>query len=307
MAFTALPASLTSALSLTRSAQPIITVNHNDVTSGVYPSLESLTFKEGLVFTADTVSIKLADPEGKFRLTWKIKTAMPLQLTIQSHNWNFPGETLQKQCGTFYIHRVTMESNKGSGTTIALEATSTPATPKCSVRLERKSKGTAKTTLKALAGQIATSNGLQLQYLAPENPKIGRDDQHDQSDLVHLGKHCEENDLILKIKDNALWIQSHEQLEKQAPVGIIVCPTPGNPGGINGQGMVSWRLEENLEDIYAACEVAYKDHKTGKVVRATVKDPDHQDIGNTHRVKTNPKDQENTDEDESDETSEVDK
>ena len=90
-------------------------------------------------------------------------------------------------------------------------------------------------------------------------------DQHDQSDLVHLGKHCEENDLCLKIKDNTIWIQSHEQLEKQAPVGTIVCNTPSNPGGINGKGgFIDWSFDENVEDCYKACEVAYRDIKTGR-------------------------------------------
>jgi hypothetical protein len=33
---------------------------------------------------------------------------------------------------------------------------------------------------------------------------------------------------------------------KQAPVRTIVCPPPGNPGGVNGQGgIISWEINKS--------------------------------------------------------------
>ena len=258
-------------------------------------SLQKLTYNENINYTSDAVSITCADPEGKFRLTSPIKVGLPMTLTIQSENWDYPGQIFQRACGTFFIHEITFDISKTGGSIVTIQATTTPLTPQTSIRHERKSKGQDSTTLKALSQQIATTNGLSLKYLAPKDPTIGRNDQHDQSDLVHLGTHCHENDLCLKIKDKTLWIQSHEQLEKAGPVGIIVCPTPGNPGGINSAGIINCRLEENLEDVFAGAEVAYKDNKTGQVIRGNQIDPTTSKlVGHVHRHKHNPHDQENT-------------
>jgi len=281
---------------LTRSSTLSLSIDGHDVTSVVLPSLSKLTYKENINYTSDSLSISCADPEGKFRLTSPIKAGLSMTLTIQSNNWNYPGEKLQRVCGVFYIHDIVFDLSKTGGSTVTIQATTTPLTPKTSIRHERKSKGQDKTTLKNLAQQIAATNGLTLKYTAQNNPTIGRNDQHDQSDLVHLGTHCHENDLCLKIKDQTLTIASHEQLEKAAPVGVIVCPTPNNPGGINGSGIINCRLEENLEDVFAGAEVAYKDNKTGQVIRGAQTDPTTSAIiGHVHRHKRNPHDQENTD------------
>lgn len=280
----------------TKKSSIILAIDGQDVSSVVSGSLQRLSYRENIDYTADTVSISCSDPTGKFRLTSPIKAGLPMTLSIATSNWNYPGEQKSRACGIFYIHNVSFDISKTGGSVVSIEATTTPLAPQTSIRNERKSKGQDQTTLKTLSHQMATTNGLSLKYLAPNDPKIGRNDQHDQSDLVHLGTHCKENDLVLKIKDKTLWIQSHEQLEKQGPVGVIVCPTPNNPGGINGAGIINARLEENLEDVFAGCEVAYKDNKTGQVIRGEQTDPTtSQIIGHVLRHKHNPHDQEDTD------------
>jgi hypothetical protein len=279
-----------------RSSALILTIDGQDVSSVVSNSLQRLTYKENIDYTSDTVSITCGDPDAKFRLASPLQTGMPMTLEIISENWNYPGEVKQRACGIFYIHNVVFDLSKTGGSIVTIEATTVPLSPKTSIRHEKKSKGQDQTTLKTLAQQIATTNGLGLKYDAPKDPKIGRNDQHDQSDLVHLATHCRENDLVLKIKDKTLTISSHEQLEKQGPVGVIVCPTRSSPGGINGAGIINARLEENLEDCVGACEVAYKDNKTGQVIRGQQVDPTlSQRIGNWLRHKHNPHDAEDTD------------
>jgi hypothetical protein len=268
---------------------PVITINGFPLPTSIAANVYHVVYKEGLVFTADTVSLSIADPDGSFRRNFKLKAAVPLTLSIVS-----PKRT--RNCGTFYIHTVKMRGEKGGGTDVTIDCTSIPIKPETSVRTERKSKGSEKTTLKALASKVASENGLTLQYKAAENPKIGRADQHDESDLVHLGKHASENDFALKIKDNTLWILDRDALDKAAPVGTLVIPSPGNPGGINGVGgLASWELTECTEDIYKACELRHKDHKTGKIVTGLVEDPDCADVGITLRHKHNPHHEESTD------------
>ena len=92
MAFPALPDALMSSLSLVPKVSPTLTVAGQDITAEALPSLTSLTYKEGLVFTADTVSVQMADPEAKFRLTWNAKATLPVTLSITSSNFDYPGQ-----------------------------------------------------------------------------------------------------------------------------------------------------------------------------------------------------------------------
>jgi hypothetical protein len=273
---------------------PSITIGGTPLPAQILASLTHVVYKEGLVFTGDTLTFSISDPKGTFRRGFHLKAALPVTCSLASG-----GKV--RDAGTFYIHTVRMKGDKGGGSNIDIECTSIPIKPECSVRTERKSRGTEKTTLKDLAAKVAKESGLKLQYQAKENPKLGRDDQHDESDLVHLGKHCQQNDFSLKIRKDTIWILDHEALEKQAPVGAFVLPLPGNPGGFNGTGgVISWELNECVEDIYKAAEVSFKDHKTGKTVTALVSDPDNDDVGITHRLKHNPHDEESTDTNESD-------
>lgn len=256
----------------TRFARPIITYNGTGVSQQVYPSLQELVYKEGTEQTGDNVELKLADPEGLFRLTWSLKAAVPLNLALESENWNFLGERTYRDCGSFQISRIGISQSKRAGTIVALNASSIPISS--SGRLERKNRAWSKTTLKAMAAQIAADNGLALQYIAKENPSIARSDQHDESDFVLLNRHAHENDLFVKVKSGTLWIISKEELEHQSPVGTIVCSTPDHPGGINGTGgFEHWEINESTEDIYKAAEVKFRHPKTGATLVGTCTDP----------------------------------
>lgn len=270
----------------TRFARPIVTYNGAGVSQQVYPSLQELCYKEGTEQTGDNVELRLADPEGRFRLTWKLKGAVPLNLALESENWNYLGERTYRDCGSFEIHRIQIKQAKRGGTVVSLYATSIPVSS--SGRLERKNRAWTKTTLKAMAQQIATDNKLTLQYQAKENPKIARSDQHDESDFVLLNRHAHESDLFVKVKNHALWIISKEELERQSPVGKIICPTPDNPGGINGVGGIEdWEINESTEDTYKACEVKFRNCKTGTTLVGDCTDPAAV-VGATLRDKYNP-------------------
>ena len=278
---------------------PVIAINGYPLPATIAGNVYRVQYKEGLVMTGDTVCLDISDPTGSFRRGFKLKAAVPVTLSIVSS-----GRT--RVCGSFYIHTLEMRGDKSGGADIHIDCTSIPITPASTVRTERKSRASEKTTLKDLTTKAAGESGLSVTYKAADNPTIGRVDQHDESDLVHLGKHCSENDFALKIKDNAIWVLDREALEKQAPVGTIVIPSPGNPGGINGVGgITSWSLTECVEDVYKGAEVAFKDHKTGKLVVGTVTDPNASDLGPTLRDKRNPHDAESTDLNEKDTSKET--
>jgi hypothetical protein len=267
---------------------PTISIGGAALPAELASLVTEITYKEGIKRTADTVSLQVADPGGLFRRTFRLKATIPVTLSIRAG-------ALTKQCGTFYIHTLSFKGNRSGGCDIAIECTSVPVKTDNSARTERKSRGTEKTTLKDLASKIAKENGLGFSWQVKANPKIGRSDSHDESDLVHLNKHCDDNDLTLKVKDGTLSILDHDALEKQPPVGTVIAPAIGNPGGINGVGgLLSFSMQESTEDVYKACEVAYYDPRTGKMCKRTVADPDCADLGITHRYKHFPDDEEST-------------
>ena len=273
-------------LSLSRSARPIVNYNGADVTQQFYPSLQELSYREGTESKGDSLELNLADPEGLFRQTFSLQAANRISLVLESSNWNYPGEYIHHDCGTFEISRISIRQDKHSGTTVSLTANSISATS--NARLERKSRAWTKTNLKTMAQQIAQDNGWQLQYQAKENPNIARTDQHDESDFVLLDRHAHEIDLFTKVKGGKLWVHSKEELERQAPVGVIICPTRDSPGGLNGVGgIISWEITETTEDIYKAAEVKWRNNKTGTTVTGTATDPKAK-VGPTLRDKYNP-------------------
>ncbi len=260
-----------------RRAYPVITFNGNDVSEVVYPSLISLTYRESYKDEqmSDVIELELGDPEALFRLTWTLAATKPLSLKLVMTNWNGPGTgNLEKDCGTMFITAVTMHSDKSKGTTIKLTCSS--IAPNTSMRLEKKSHAWEQKTVSGVAKQIADDNGWKLKYTPGADDAMDRVDQHDHSDAYMLKKICSEHDFNYKIVNGFLWIRSNEDVEAQAPIGTIVCPTPTEVGGLNGSGLISWEFRENTEDCsYADCTVSVKNNKSGKTVEGTAEDPNH--------------------------------
>jgi hypothetical protein len=124
----------------------------------------------------------------------------------------------------------------------------------------------------AVAAQVAKDNFLTSKYEAKINPKIGRFDQGDESDLNALDRLCKPNGLIMKVKDDLLWIIGEEQLDAKPAVGFI-----SEPGGINGVGgIISWNLSDCVEDVYRAYQVKYYDKRTGLPIEGNATDPDQE-------------------------------
>jgi hypothetical protein len=268
--------------SLLRSANPIITYAGKNVTTDWVPALLHLCWKRGIGMEAkaDTITISLADPTGHFRYTYNLKCKEKLRLQVESWNWNHIGEHVLSDATEMTITRVEIEQSKDRGSVVNLTASSIP--PMAHFRTTKKSRAVEQTDLETLAAAIAKDNGWKLNYTASVNPQVAHAECHDQSDATFLQRFCHEHDLTFLPKDGVLYIQSIADLEKQAPKGTILCPTPQNAGGINGRGIISWRLEEDVEDTYANAVLSTKDVKTGKITTGIAQDPDQN--GPTHNV-----------------------
>jgi phage protein D len=259
---------------LARLAQPKITYQGQDVSAAWVAKLKHLTWKRsvGQNKRADTISIVLADPDGTFRRTYNVIAKQQIQLQVESFNWNYPGEHRMSDATQMEITRIEIHMNKQGGSELHIEASSIP--PSSGFRLTKKSRTAVKTDLKTITEQIAKDHGWKLQYNASENPQVGYAVQHDQSDAAWLERFCHERDLTYKPKNGTLTIMGNQDMEAKAVVGTIVAPTPGNPGGINGRGIISVRLHEDVEDTYAHSVVTSKDVQTGKITTGQADAPD---------------------------------
>jgi hypothetical protein len=189
-------------------------------------------------------------------------------------NWNGPFTgTLTKQLGSMFIKSVRIEQNKGGGTTVRLSCTS--ISPEIGFRLERKSRAWTQTTVRDVCAQIATDNGLTLNYTPSSNPAMERVDQHDHSDSYEVQKISSDNDFSFKVINGSLWVRDRHAVEQSSPVATIVCPSPqGGPGGLNNSGVIHWEFIESTEDAnYADCDLTYRDNTTGNTVSGTATDP----------------------------------
>lgn len=264
-----------SAPGLTRYARPRITYNGADVTADWINSIETLTWKRGIGQNkvADTISMTLSDRDGKFRATYNVIAKQQIKLSVESANWNYPGEFVTSDATQMEIVKIEIEMNKTGGSKLHIEASSIP--PSGNFRLTKKSRSAVKTDLKTIAQTIATEHGWKLDYRASVNPKVAYSAQHDQSDAAWLERFCHEQDLTYKPKNGVLTIIGNQDLEAQAATLTIVCPSLATgPGGINGRGIISVRLQEDVEDTYAHSVVSSKDVKTGKVTTGQADDSD---------------------------------
>jgi len=268
--------------SLLRSANPILTYAGKDVTNDWMPALLNLTWRRSVGNSheknADSITLSLADPTGHFRHNYDLEVKQTLRLQVESWNWNYPGEHLLSDAREMHITRIEIEGGKDRGSTVHLTASSID--PATHFRHTKNSRAVEKSDLKTVAAQVANDNGWTLDYQAKVNPQIAHAEQHDQSDATFLQRFCHEHDLYFRPINKVLIIGSMQDLENQPPKGTIVAPTPNNPGGINGRGIISWRLEEDIEDTYANCLVSSKDEKTGKVTSGLAADADQK--GPTH-------------------------
>jgi len=260
---------------LIRSAEPQITYNGSDVSADWVPCLKHLSWKRGIGMSkrSDTISMTLADPDGKFRATYNVIAKQNIELFVESKNWNYPGEHLKSDSTQMQITRIEITMSKEGGSELHIEASSIP--PTSGFRLTKKSRTAIKTDLKTVASQIAKDHNWKLDYSASVNPQVAHAVQHDQSDAAFLERFCREQDLAFKVKNGTLSIVGNQDLEAQAPVGAIVCPQKGgSPGGINGRGIIHVRLQEDVEDTYAHAVVTSKDIKTGKITTGQADDHD---------------------------------
>ena len=186
-----------------------------------------------------------------------------ISATIVQKNWHDNGKDVVLSCGTFELD--SMDAS-GPPTKITLKGTSIPYTS--TMRTAKKNRAWENCNLKEIAQQIGGEAGLQVMYLAENNPVYKRKEQVQKSDITFLQKLCKAAGLALKVTIMTVVIYDAEEYDGKPAIKTIRY----------GSGdYISYKLGTSLHDTaYTSCHVSYTDPDSKETIESTYT-PDSKD------------------------------
>lgn len=186
-----------------------------------------------------------------------------ISATIVQKNWHDNGKDVVLSCGTFELDSV---DASGPPTKITLKGTSIPYTS--TMRTAKKNRAWENCNLKEIAQQIGGEAGLQVMYLAENNPVYKRKEQVRKSDIAFLQKLCKAAGLALKVTIMTVVIYDAEEYDGKPAIKTIRY----------GSGdYISYKLGTSLHDTaYTSCHVSYTDPDSKETIESTYT-PDSKD------------------------------
>lgn len=186
-----------------------------------------------------------------------------ISATIVQKNWHDNGKDVVLSCGTFELDSV---DASGPPTKITLKGTSIPYTS--TMRTAKKNRAWENCNLKEIAQQIGSEAGLQVMYLAENNPVYKRKEQVQKSDITFLQKLCKAAGLALKVTIMTVVIYDAAEYDSKPAIKTIRY----------GSGdYLSYKLGTSLHDTaYTSCHVSYTDPDSKETIESTYT-PDSKD------------------------------
>ena len=257
-------------MSETRNARRVtlaVFIGGHDASSYVDPHLLDFSFKDNAGGKADEIQLTLHDRDGKWIGPWRPKKGTAITASITVHDWEREGHTVTLPCGTFKADEIEFS---GPPDKVKIKAVTSALTT--GLRDEDKTRAWESFSLKNLAGQLATENGLELMYEGPEHG-FARQDQREESDLGFLQRLASERGMVCKVHDGKLVVYS----AAGADAGKSVVTIP-KTGGMYSPTNYSFK-ESSSKTGYKKAKVAYSDPLTGTTHTAEVdaKDADETD------------------------------
>lgn len=238
-----------------RRVQPHVTLDNVDVTGEIKDHLKAFSFTDNISGEADSVSLTLADRDGKWRGSQRPKQGSQLKCSFGiSTGWD-DMKVVSRSIGLFEIDRIRIG---GPPKEISFDALSIPQSS--SLSKAQKTKGWEKANLKKVAGDIARANDMKLYFSAADNPQYDRVDQEGQTDLSFLMKLCTEASMTLKIADRKLIIMDERKLEEAQEKLVI---------NEKDKAIKDYSGDSSITGLYRSCSVRWTDPKTKKSKRYT--------------------------------------
>lgn len=179
-----------------------------------------------------------------------------ISATIVQKNWHDNGKDVVLFCGTFELDSV---DASGPPTKITLKGTSIPYTS--TMRTAKKNRAWENCNLKEIAQQIGKEAGLQVMYLAENNPVYKRKEQVQKSDITFLQKLCKAAGLALKVTIMTVVIYDAAEYDSKPPIRTIE---------YGSSDYLSYKLGTSLHDTaYTSCHVSYTDPDSKETIEST--------------------------------------
>lgn len=214
-----------------------------DISSDVSGDLLSLTYEDKDGGEADTLSISLKDPEGKWAGSWTPERGDMVEVTLSTQDRG------AVSTGKMIIDRL---QASGRPRVFTIDAVSIPM--QNSIRRTLKTRAFTKMHLKDIAQQICTDNDLELFWDSAitdeENQLYDKADQERISDLEFLQRLCKDAGLSLKLSSEKLIVYGQESYEAKEPVCALI---------ENASWITSWSFEAQQSERYKACTVRWRD------------------------------------------------
>lgn len=230
-----------------------------DITEDLRRYITGWTYTDNLSGQADDLQITLEDREQLWSGPWMPEEGAVIRAKIVRENWEREGETDGLDIGQFEVDEVEVS---GSPSTATVKALSVPESS--SLRGENKNRAWEKTRLSVVAGDVASSAGLNLFYDTGDDPEYDRVDQTEETDLAFLLRLCNDAGLCLKVTDAQIAIFDEQKYEAQDPIGTI----QKGDKSIKGQ-----RGKRTLSGVYSSCRVEYHDAGKDQTIRYTFTPP----------------------------------
>jgi phage protein D len=218
-----------------------------DISLDLKPYLKGFTYRDPASGQADTLSLAIADHEGKWIGAWFPEKTDSITAAIAVQNWNGDGDDREFDCGLFMVDNV---SFGGPPTELTLEAISTPAAGSWNCR--KNTKTWEKTTLYEIAGKLAAEAGVRLVYEAGEVP-IDILEQSEETDMTFLENLCKDYGLAMKAYSNRLIVFDEERYEARASVTTLT-----------REDILTWSGNTTLTGVADGATVKYTDPQSGQ-------------------------------------------
>lgn len=192
---------------------------------------------------------------GSANGTAKGSKGLQISAAICRMNRNNDGKDVVLDCGTFEL-----DSIDASGPPSVVSIKGTSLAYGNSIRQTLKSRSWESTTLKGIAQEITSKNGMGLLFESSNDPKYTRVEQYQTSDISFLQKLCQNAGCSLKATNNILVIFDQSDYEKKDAVRTIRF---GEKGGYS-----KYKLSTGECDNYTSCRVYYTT-ASGAVISAT--------------------------------------
>lgn len=215
----------------------LFTAAGQDVSQSVLPDLLSFTFSDKETGEADELRLTLKDETGKWAATWKPDGGEVVDAYLATGSG-----ADELHCGRFYVDSMSVS---GAPRTFEMQAVSTPLNQP--IRRKAITKAWESRTLRGIAEEIASGNGLQLFFDVEEDPQYDRRDQKEESNLAFLQRLCEDEGFSIKVTDQKIVIFDQRSYETKEPIKTIT---------LGVSDVLSWSFSSQQSETYKTCVVA---------------------------------------------------